>query len=246
MYRRAFTLLELLITTSIFVVVAVISTSVFTVTARFQSVAKQSQQNTTQARTAAYVMKDAIERSIHHNVHPHIFPNNVAGKQMFFTLARNRLPDGRLSSEPLEEQWELYCVEDNAGIKRLARFTSPPVAREIDEDLPRLINCDLDGFKSLLKVDTNAKGPEYLTSDQVDVEWIVLRHSGLSSRNNPPIPSALYAQVAVYDIEVATVFDPTNSGVERRANDRFSAVGQVVIRTVANHRDPHTELNSQQ
>lgn len=234
MKRRAFTLIELLITTSIFVVVATIATSVFTVTARFQSVTKQNQQNTTEARIAASVLKDAIERTVEYNAQPKMITVDAQSttSTAFITKASPRLSDGRV--DPVTTNWEYYCVETSAtGAKRLVRFLATTYVSSGTTGA-----CSAAGFGSLGA--TTITGPEYLTSEQVDVSWLLIRPLGTAGA------ALSYAQNAAYDIEVATIYDPTNTaGVERRASESLSSVGQVVVHTIANHYDIQNELNNQ-
>jgi prepilin-type N-terminal cleavage/methylation domain-containing protein len=235
MYKKGFTLLEVLVTAVLFVVVAGLATAAFTSTARFQYVNKQSQNTAAQLQDALKSMSSAVERSVVQDA-PHqpviITSNQDVGQgglvnQILVIDSRKAQPDTSITTLTTDDEWHVYCIEVVGTVKRLARFVVPasaPLTNAVSS-----ATCNRDLLASALFSGTSVTGPEYLTDTSMTVNalhFVPVNYTPAPAINPPAIR-----------IELAAQYGAVASTGESRASDIFTSDNQLVVRTVANRLD---------
>lgn len=236
MRRPAFTLIELLIASVLFVSVAGFSTAIFSTTTRFQFINKQNQSMATQVQLVTDSIRGAIERSVNTDPTraPHVY-FSVQGdggtqqvSQGLAIYSRRQLSDGSVSGSSGGDEWHYYCVENLSGAYRLARYVIPGQPTLVTT--PTVVTCTKQGITtSGIFGAATIPDPSYLTETNVDISalyFIPVIYSAGQVTNPPALR-----------IEIVAKYDPTNSGGESRVSDSFTEAGQLVIRKTATRAD---------
>jgi type II secretory pathway pseudopilin PulG len=216
--KPGFTLLELLVTSVIFVVVVILSISIFSSTARFEKTAQRTQDLTSQSLIGLQSIKKAFLRSIGTVT---IIPPTAQGGDDVLVLTTPEQDINGLQNGTNDQL--LYCVStETASARQLAVFTvSSAVSLPAN---PQLLACTNQGVQSLFS-SSAVQGPSYLTDTTILLQR--LHFSPVQYADNAPVTN-----MDALQIEATLVYDPTLGGtVEVRAADTVSKTAPQVLRS---------------
>ncbi len=233
--RKAFTLIELLITATIFVVVAGYSVVILSSTVGVTAQAQRSASAAAQARQAVDVLSKAFSQSIIGAATPAVVrPVNdlmVEGSMLIISVAI-LVPSGRASfADP--QNTRVYCAFNSApGKYRLAEFTVAELTngQTYDENAANQ-PCTFQGVSNLFPSQV-VSAPYFLTDDVTNVT----RFSVIPV--NAPSPN-----LDAVRISLTTVYDPalTDPTVTDRA-DTGSTNHPITVQGTAYRNFPYSRL----